>query len=53
MISSISIGFAFMVFEGTSLSIGEAGLLQPLIAAWGPNVLLASVIGVLVFGRSG
>lgn len=53
MISSISIGFAFMVFEGTSLSIGEAGLLQPLIAAWGPNVLLASVIGALVFGRSG
>lgn len=53
MISSIGIGFAFMVFEGTSLSMGEAGLLQPVVAAWGPNVLLASVIGALVFARNG
>lgn len=53
MISSLGIGFAYMVFEGTSLSMGEAGLLQPIVAAWGANVLLASVIGALVFARSG
>jgi lipopolysaccharide export system permease protein len=53
MISSIAIGFAFMVFEGMSLSMGEAGLLPPVIAAWGANVLLASTIGVLIFARAG
>jgi len=53
MISSFGIGFAFMVLEGTSLSMGEAGLLLPMIAAWGPSVLLASVIGALVFARAG
>lgn len=53
MISSLAVGFAFMVFEGMSLSMGEAGLLHPVVAAWGPNLLLASVIGALVFARNG
>lgn len=53
MMSSLAVGFAFMVFEGMSLSLGEAGLLLPLIAAWGPNILLASLIGAFVFARSG
>ncbi len=53
MISSIAIGFGYMVFEGMSLSMGEAGLLAPFIAGWGPVVLLVSVIGYLTLARAG
>ncbi len=53
LISSVGIGFVFMIFAGMSLSMGEAGLLPPVIAAWGPNVLLASVIGRFTIAGSG
>jgi lipopolysaccharide export system permease protein len=53
MVSSIAIGFGYMVFEGMSLSMGEGGLLAPFIAGWGPGVLLASVIGYLTLARTG
>ncbi|MGZ9032987.1 MAG: LptF/LptG family permease [Rhodospirillales bacterium] len=53
MISSIAIGFGYMVFEGMSLSLGEAGLLAPFIAGWGPAILLVSAIGYFTLARSG
>jgi lipopolysaccharide export system permease protein len=53
LISSIAVGFGYMVFEGMSLSMGEAGLLAPFIAGWGPAVLLVSMIGYLTLARAG
>lgn len=52
LILSITIGFLFMVFAGMSLSMGEAGLLPPIVAAWGPNVVLAILIGRFVIAGS-
>lgn len=53
LVYSVAIAFVFMVLAGMSLSMGEAGLLPPIAAAWGPNILLASVIGRLVIVGSG
>ena len=45
LLVGISIGFAAFVFAGVSVAMGEAGLLPPWLAAWGPVLVLASVIG--------
>lgn len=48
MISSVSIGFGFFMFDGTSLAMGEAGFVPPWISAWSPNLALAALIGSFV-----
>ena len=39
--ASIAIGFAYFVFNAVLLSYGRSGVLTPVIAAWGANVLFA------------
>jgi lipopolysaccharide export system permease protein len=39
--ASIAIGFAYFVVNAVLLSYGRSGVLTPLIAAWGANVLFA------------
>jgi lipopolysaccharide export LptBFGC system permease protein LptF len=34
---------AFLLAEGLATALGEAGALRPLIAAWGPLLLFASI----------
>jgi lipopolysaccharide export system permease protein len=48
LLSGISVGFAAFVFSGVSVAMGEAGLLPPWLAAWGPVLALASFIGWLL-----
>lgn len=44
LLSSLAIGFAFSAFDGVSVAFGEAGLLPPWFAAWGPKLALAALI---------
>lgn len=39
--ASIAIGFAYFVVNAVLLSYGRSGVLTPLVAAWGANVLFA------------
>lgn len=39
--ASIAIGFAYFVFNAVLLSYGRSGVLTPVVAAWGANVLFA------------
>lgn len=43
MIAGIGIGFLYFVFEGLTLTVGEAGLLPAAVAGWAPPVALALV----------
>jgi lipopolysaccharide export system permease protein len=48
LLAGISVGFVAFVFAGVSVAMGEAGLLPPWLAAWGPVLALASFIGWLL-----
>ena len=45
---SILIIFAYYLIRALSISFGEAGTLQPFLAAWMPNIVL-TLIGVLLY----
>lgn len=45
----IVIGFCFFVFDGFTLTVAEAGLVPPLIAAWAPTLAFAAVGAALGF----
>lgn len=47
--AGVAIGFSFLVFDGLILKFGEAGLLPPILAAWGPTVIFAMVAASLAF----
>ncbi len=53
MVSSLAIGFAFFVFDGVSLAIGEAGFVPPWLSAWSPALVLTAVIGSLLVRDEG
>ncbi len=53
MVSSVSIGFGFFMFDGTSLAMGEAGFVPPWISAWSPNLALTALIGTFVVRDEG
>jgi lipopolysaccharide export system permease protein len=53
MIFSVTIGFGFFMFDGTSLAMGEAGFVPPWISAWSPNLALAALIGSFVVRDEG
>lgn len=44
----VASGFSYVVFDGGSLAMGEAGSLPPWIAAWSPNAVLGCVVGSLM-----
>ncbi len=48
-IGGIALGFAYFIFNGISLAMGEVGALPPIAAAWAPNVLFATIAGSLAF----
>jgi lipopolysaccharide export system permease protein len=47
----LSVGFAFMywVLYSFSLNLGKSGVLYPVVAAWGPNLLLGGISAILLF----
>ena len=49
ILAGIGLGFIYLSFDGVVLSIGEAGLLPPVFAAWVPTLILMSVTGSIAF----
>ena len=45
----VAVGFIYFVVDGLTLTIGEAGLLPPVIAAWGPTLLFGLVGASIAF----
>lgn len=43
----IAIGFLYFTLDGLVLALGEAGLLPPVLAAWGPTLVFAAVAGTI------
>lgn len=48
LLGGIGIGFAFFALDGIAFAMGEAGLLPPWFAAWGPKLALAGLVGTLL-----
>ena len=46
--AALAIGLMFLVVEGITASLGKAGVLAPIIAAWSPLVLFAGFAGFLL-----
>ena len=49
ILAGIGLDFIYLSFDGVVLSIGEAGLLPPVFAAWVPTLILMSVTGSIAF----
>ena len=53
-VAAAAISFGYLVFARATLAMGELGVLPPWLAAWGPALALASLVGsVLLFRDSG
>ena len=48
MLTGLALGFGFFIVNGISIALGEVGFLPPLLAAWAPPLLLASVVAHLL-----
>ena len=53
LVSGISLGFVFFVFDGMVLAMGEAGLLPPALAAWVPTLVMALIAQGLMYHYGG
>lgn len=49
LVSGVAIGFIYFVLDSWSQTLGQAGLLPPILAAWGPVLALACLGGGLAF----
>jgi len=45
----VAMGFAFFIFDGISLTMGELGIMPPWLAAWTPVLLLVGTGGTIAF----
>ena len=45
--ASLTLGFAYWIVISIGISLGHAGKIPPLLAAWLPNVFFASLAGYL------
>lgn len=53
LLQGLAFGFAFFVFDGMTLSMGEAGLLPPWAAAWSAEAMALLLIFALAFKSEG
>ena len=44
-VSALALSFVFFIFDRVTLAMGEVGILPPWLAAWAPNLVLASLAG--------
>lgn len=47
-VSALALSFGFFVFDRMTLAMGEVGILPPWLAAWAPNLVLASLAGTFL-----
>ena len=45
----IACGFAYFIFDGVAVTMGELGLLPAWLAAWSPIVAFAAIAGTVAF----
>ena len=43
-LTAVGTGFTFLIVGGVASALGEVGLLSPLLAAWSPTVVLATIV---------
>jgi lipopolysaccharide export system permease protein len=48
LLSGVAIGFAFFIFNGITLAMGEVGMLPPLLAAGVPLAALIAIAGTVI-----
>jgi lipopolysaccharide export system permease protein len=51
--AGVALGFLFFITDGVSQALGESGAVVPLIAAWAPPILFASVAGSILLRIEG
>ncbi|RMD61312.1 MAG: LPS export ABC transporter permease LptG [Alphaproteobacteria bacterium] len=49
----IGLGFLYLIADGVSLTLGEAGTLPPLLAAWAPLAVFATLAMTALMAREG
>jgi lipopolysaccharide export system permease protein len=49
----IGIGFVYWIFDELVMTIGEAGLLPAVIAAWAPPIILSTLSGAVILRHDG
>ena len=45
----LALGFAFSIFEGIALTMGEVGFVPPWFGAWAPFLVFAAIAGAMTF----
>jgi lipopolysaccharide export system permease protein len=53
LIMGIGVGFVYWIFDEFVVTIGEAGLLPAMIAAWGPPVILGALASAVILRQDG
>ena len=48
-VAGLALGFAFFIFSGVSLAMGEVGMLPPIVAGWAPLLCFAAIAGAIAF----
>ncbi len=51
--AGVALGFLFFITDGVSQALGESGAVVPLIAAWAPPIIFASVAGSILLRIEG
>ncbi len=51
--AGVALGFLFFITDGVAQALGESGAIVPLIAAWAPPVVFASVAGSILLRIEG
>ena len=50
-VAAVAISFGYLVFARATLAMGELGVLPPWLAAWGPALAFASLVGSILLFR--
>ena len=48
-VSGVALGFAFFIFNGVGLAMGEVGMVPPLVAGWAATAGFAALGGAIAF----
>lgn len=51
--AGVTLGFVFFIADGVSQALGESGAVVPLVAAWAPPIIFASVSGSILLRVEG
>lgn len=52
LLFSIGIIFIYYVIKALSLSLGEMGVLSPILAVWSPNIIIGTLGGILFYKKA-